>query len=756
MCRRTYVLGAALSLVTATATAQQLFNFTEPEGPASVPSASADGVIGPIVGASRAIRIDLELLRSNPARLELPTPDGEVLEIERAFFEDRADGNALWTGKVSGSDFESVVLTIQDGQLVGSYGEIGQHGFTVGASAAGGSVRKASEEERPEGGMEWCSVRHEPPPTSSPPPEDFQLPPENRARRVDVLVLYTPSVRQEWEDYGSGTAAEIQAAIDYTNQVYRNSGVNARVSLVHSALALSFLDSSDDVLEDLRESQTVKNLRKAHRADIVMVFVNNTDAPAGEAWVYLNYDTVASMSAKAFGQTNLQGGGIAWNRATFAHEIGHIYGANHDPGNSSISPEDARRTYAYGYQDPVPDPPFYTLMAYSTGLSNDAVRVPYFSSAYRLHPASYRELGSYTRDNETAVRASIPDAVRFSDYVLALGAPTNLKATPTVDDGGTALVELSWTDTAADETGYRVQYRLAGGGVWADAATLAADSESTAISSLKLEAEYSFRVGASGGSRTTWSDPLSVTTPEMPDVEVAKPSGVVVVDEGMCTEEGLATEIAAACELGHPAGYAVVEWQWTPPPNFRAVAVEACFDFEELVSGARNGEQWQRWDALDRVCRPEPFEALRWAVPAYEWQEDRSIRSVLLTGTQDVAGQSERRKFKVGPLGHRPGKPTLTGHVIDEPEGPVVALSWHSEEPAKPYNRPTSYRAMAKRPGGDWEPVGEIVRQQPNEELGGQARLRGLDPGRWNLRVRAKNEYGKRFSNMIHLRVPQK
>ena len=53
------------------------------------------------------------------------------MEAENAVFEDRGNGNLLWTGEVSGTGYESVLFTLQDGHLVGWFGEPGGPKYLV-------------------------------------------------------------------------------------------------------------------------------------------------------------------------------------------------------------------------------------------------------------------------------------------------------------------------------------------------------------------------------------------------------------------------------------------------------------------------------------------------------------------------------------------------------------------------------------------------------------------------------------------------
>ena len=157
-------LFAVWAFAPASANAQRLWSVGEvtraPDGPAVVMEGVAvgPGLAGP--GGAAAPRVSAEVqvtydyLRLGFGFLELPLPDGSTIEAENAVFEDRGDGNLMWTGEVPGAGYESVLFTVQDGHLVGWFGEPGGPKYVVHAGPDGrGSV---TEEAGPAG--DWCGV----------------------------------------------------------------------------------------------------------------------------------------------------------------------------------------------------------------------------------------------------------------------------------------------------------------------------------------------------------------------------------------------------------------------------------------------------------------------------------------------------------------------------------------------------------------------------------------------------------------------
>ncbi len=135
--------GLALGLVVAAiglpaAGAQQLWNIEE----VAVEPAPPIGLGGVAMGAAAAggptgeaatVQVAFDYLRRGMGYLELPLPGGSMIAARNAVFEDRGDGNLMWTGEVAGAGYESVVLTVQDGYLVGRFGEPGGPEYVVHA-----------------------------------------------------------------------------------------------------------------------------------------------------------------------------------------------------------------------------------------------------------------------------------------------------------------------------------------------------------------------------------------------------------------------------------------------------------------------------------------------------------------------------------------------------------------------------------------------------------------------------------------------
>ncbi len=129
------MLGVLLPGVSA---AQQLLRFSpvgadggraaSVQSPAAVPGAS---------GAEHSVRVDVALLRTAPPRLELATPDGRLLRAALTHFEDRGGGDVLWSGRIVGAGYDTILLAVRGGRVSGSYAEPARPGYSLRSDASG-------------------------------------------------------------------------------------------------------------------------------------------------------------------------------------------------------------------------------------------------------------------------------------------------------------------------------------------------------------------------------------------------------------------------------------------------------------------------------------------------------------------------------------------------------------------------------------------------------------------------------------------
>jgi hypothetical protein len=276
------------------------------------------------------------------------------------------------------------------------------------------------------------------------------IPPE---RIVDVLVVYTPAVRQATGGYDA-VKAEINAMISETNRAYADSGITAKLRLAgwrevnYTESPFSY-DDDLDVLSDLRPVPSmpgyvdtildgvideVHDLRAEVGADTVVLFREGAAAgTAGLAYV-LGEDDNPDWYITAFAVV-----GRRLNYYTFAHEIGHNMGLAHDRANSSIS---GIYSYSYGYNFSVPSGRYFgTIMSYPGDRTIGRFSNPDLS--IEGVPTGKPAGNSLSADAARTLNQTIPKAVsHFYDPVLP-AKPVISPEGGTIASGGSVPVIIT-------------------------------------------------------------------------------------------------------------------------------------------------------------------------------------------------------------------------------------------------------------------------------------------------------------------------
>ena len=522
------------------------------------------------------VELDIDLIRSAPARLEMPAPDGRLLVAEMSVFEDRGDGDAMWAGRVAGSDYESVVFTVANDHLVGHFGVPGGAKYRISARPDGrGRIENMSTMDR-KPKEEYCPgglVPDRPQPAAAIEAQRAADPERvvqaSNHNHLDMLIIYSDAARRRYEARDGSVDAPVQASIDYLNLVFRNGELNLVARLVHHEQAPDSLNtrgSGSTVLGRFRANREIRDLRVEHNADLVHLFVTagagataEVDDVCGIAYLLRKGRTAADFSPAGYGLTVMQGCGDE----TFAHEVGHNLGGNHDPPNAGDDWEDANRRnnvaiapYAFGHTWFSPSPPNPTnkdtIMSYG-----EQTVVPWFSTV-RVQP----RIDGYAvtlgiageRENERALReVAEPIAPHYSDSLRGgpgpdpdpepeppppgrgPTAPGSLTFTKT----GPTSVRLNWVDRSDNETGFEVQVRQAGRG-WRTHSTHPANTTTADITGLAPGGRYDFRVRAFNASGRSASNTVTIAVPAVQYTECEPTKPLITFEHGytvsMCVE----------------------------------------------------------------------------------------------------------------------------------------------------------------------------------------------------------------------------
>ncbi len=181
----------------------------------------------------------------------------------------------------------------------------------------------------------------------------------------DLLVAYTPAAQNAAADID----ALINTAVNQTNQIYGNSLATPRAHLVYKMLVnYTEVDMTTDLDCLINPSDgymdTVHTYRDQYGADIV-VLILGSGGYGGLA------GAIEAEDWNAFAVVNWD---CATQRYSFTHEIGHLFGSEHEVGMDNF-PE---VPYPYNHGFIHYGPSFQTIMAIKG--QGSIARIPYLST----------------------------------------------------------------------------------------------------------------------------------------------------------------------------------------------------------------------------------------------------------------------------------------------------------------------------------------------------------------------------------------
>jgi hypothetical protein len=183
----------------------------------------------------------------------------------------------------------------------------------------------------------------------------------------------------------------INLAITESNRGYTNSGV--QITLQLAGLYTTTYAESGSFSTDLSRFRgtsdgymdNIHSLRNQNTADVAMIVLNNSSS-CGLA------SAIGATASTAFASVSRT---CTTGYYSFAHEIGHLQSARHDPAND---PTNTPYAYGHGYQSPTKA--WRTVMAYNC--SPSCPRINYWSSPLRTYGG--QAMGTTTRsDNARAL-----------------------------------------------------------------------------------------------------------------------------------------------------------------------------------------------------------------------------------------------------------------------------------------------------------------------------------------------------------------
>jgi PKD repeat protein len=234
--------------------------------------------------------------------------------------------------------------------------------------------------------------------------------------------------------YGGDMRALVELAVAESNQGYVNSNVGINMELAnYSTTSYGSVGMSTDLSRFRGTSDGYMDTIHATR-----------DANAADVGVLIDNDSSACGLASGIGSTASTAFAVAyWDCITgyysFAHEVGHLQSARHDPAaDSSTTP------YAYGHGYRAPNNAWRTVMAYNC--SPSCPRINYWSNP----DVTYQGQAMGTANTHHNQRVLVNTKATIAGFRGA--PPTNVAPTANFSFTTSGLV-ASFTDSSTDSDG---------------------------------------------------------------------------------------------------------------------------------------------------------------------------------------------------------------------------------------------------------------------------------------------------------------
>jgi hypothetical protein len=362
----------------------------------------------PAVVSLDIARVNLDALQGNTVTLALPGGDAVATNRQTIV---RGPSDYTWIGDMAAGG--QAVLVVRDGEVTGQV----QSGLkTYEITPIGGGVHALTQVDQSRFPPDHPHAPPVPPSRGG----DTQLaPPAAPAAtlaQVDVLIAYTTNAKNA---YGGDMPSFAQLSVDTANAAYSasNGGVIMRLvgTIEVTYTETTFDNALNDVTNGTGVMAAVQTKRNQVGADIVSLFINETDF-CGVGWL---------NSPESYAYTT-----VYWSCAvsnfSFPHEVGHNFGALHDP---YVDPTTTPYAWGHGYIKPTWE--WRTIMAYVNQCQDVGMvscpRLGYFSNpnvSYLGSPmgtAATNDVARVHRDRVATVAAfRAPVATRNShDFDLS-------------------------------------------------------------------------------------------------------------------------------------------------------------------------------------------------------------------------------------------------------------------------------------------------------------------------------------------------
>jgi len=458
-------------------------------------------------GKHRSIHVHTDLLWSDALTLNLF--DDVIVTAMRDRMIDKVKGHSTWIGHVEGEPDSEVFLTIHGNTMSGNV-QIGdktyeiepkgnnQHDITQVDSDKN---PKHSHSKQPEDFLATGGQIDTTPTASASPATSAAT----AGTVIDVLVVYTPQAKNNASGQ-AGIEAKITNAVAMANQAYINSKIDMQINLVGMA-ETNYVETGNmsTSLTDLTgtgdgKMDEVHSLRNQLGADQVALVTADTSY-CGYSWGMDSSWISSAFAPYAFSIVHDDSVYACLSNQTFAHELGHVQGDQHNIEDASGT---GAYSYSYGYRL-CQTGGLRTVMSYEcTG----GTRVSYFSNP-NVSLTTGEVTGSATANNAKSMTNTKAIVAAFRSAAVTLpGAPGSLSASAL----SSSQIALAWLDKSSNETGFRLE-RSVDGTNWSEFAVVGSNVTSFTDTGLTGATSYQYRARAyNSAGNSSYSNIGAATT----------------------------------------------------------------------------------------------------------------------------------------------------------------------------------------------------------------------------------------------------
>jgi hypothetical protein len=340
------------------------------------------------------VEVEIDVLKRPNVDLLLELPDGVSVRASRIEAQQASKEAFIWHGTIKGKASSVVTFSVVNNSVVGTIAFDGKMYRLRSPMKGVRIVELLDPKQIPPGGEIARDQSRKLAKSPDDPTCPFDCLNPNPCQtdspyRIDVMVLYTSAARTAAGGDDDDMAAWIALHVYMTNLSYIQSKAAQQLHLVHSEQVQSYTEVSTS--EDLKALtlQCDSNMDEAHslrnrfNADAVVLITHETGSGTGGLAKTMQEYHVNNTSFEPCAFAVLRVELFLTPELAFAHELGHLMGAQHEGTSLGAIPDSS-----HGYIDQTPgiDPttniacgPWMTIMAQRASCSG-CDHIPFWSN----------------------------------------------------------------------------------------------------------------------------------------------------------------------------------------------------------------------------------------------------------------------------------------------------------------------------------------------------------------------------------------